>query len=104
MCDLHPATPVPDTGYVLSEETGGDGDVTITLKATTMCDTRFDIMGWNLDGASLREQQRRMPAAGGIIMWETRILDPAKPWAAVVMPEGDLGRSRDIVGNFPSGR
>lgn len=102
MCDLYQADAMPTPEYALSEDTSTTSDVVITLTGEPQC-TWVGILVWNLDEEAPGEPRGKR-VQGGKITWRTKVLDRKKPWVAVILPDGDFGRSRDIVGNFPVGR
>lgn len=101
MCDLYDADAERDAGYTLSQETSSGGDLTITLEMAKLRNADLQIRVWNLDTDALGKPLKK---GSTTVVWRTKMLDPSKPWVAVVGPDGEFGRSKDIVGNFPTGK
>ncbi|HEX7242192.1 MAG TPA: glycoside hydrolase family 9 protein [Longimicrobiaceae bacterium] len=81
-----------DGGVVVRATAGGAGPRTLTLRAENL---RVD------------RPTRTVPRGAGspvTLEWRARPVDPGVPWVAVVVPDGDVSRRREVFGPAEHGR
>lgn len=91
MSDLlapRPAAPA----FALSSTAAANGE--ITLRLTSPGAGTYELRGENLRVSS----PRRTLARAGVVEWKVRVDDPAAPWVAVVIENGDASRRREVFG------
>lgn len=101
MGDLYEPDADGEGDFTLSQETSSGGDVIVTLVTTKLRKTRFEIRAWNLKERSLQAQAEERTGRLRTASWRTQVQDRNKPWVAVVLPDGDLDRGKDLVGSCP---
>ena len=80
--------------FAVSASTARDGAVTI--RVTSRAPHTFALRSENLriDGPTRTVQPR--PGELATIEWKARRITPGAPWLAVVIPDGDVARSREV--------
>jgi hypothetical protein len=96
MCDLYETDAPTDTSLHVTGRTSPEGEVTLTCTARMPGRPHVAVRTWNLRDLSLREKSARTR------IYQGQMKDKRRPWVAVVLPNGDVGESRDVVGNFPA--
>jgi hypothetical protein len=94
-----PATDTPDFSVTSST---ANGEVTIRLTTMSRAPRVFAVRSENLD---VERPMRSVAASAGrpvTIEWKARPKAADRPWVAVVIPDGDVSRRRDVVAAAPS--
>lgn len=87
----------PAVDFTVSSEPGPDGTVGIRLTATGSGTWSFALRGHNL---AVEQPDRRLtlrPGRAGDLVWTARVLAADEPWVAVIVPDGDVSRRREVV-------
>jgi len=97
---MHHPDPPPGQAldFSLSQETDSDGDVTIRLSAKGAGEHTFAIRADNLTVGQPTRNLDLKPGKAGTLTWKGRMKSLTAPWVAVVIPDDDLSRRRDLVG------
>ena len=92
---LPPARSAPVSGFALSTATAANGDVTIRL---TSGDTGSRPYTLRVDNVRLRSDTPRALRRAGqpVLEWTGRRINANAPWVAVVIPDGQLARRREL--------
>jgi hypothetical protein len=99
----HQAEPRPSQAldFSLSQETGSNGRVTIRLSAKGAGKHTFAIRTDNLSIGQAAKKLDLKPGKAGTLAWKGRMESLRAPWVAVVIPDDDRSRRRDLVGAVP---
>jgi hypothetical protein len=86
----------PDSGFAVGATTGVNGDVTVRLTLTGSSARTVELRAENL---VVDRPVRTVSASrvGVTVEWKGRVRDAAVPWVAVVVPDGDVSRRREVV-------
>jgi len=87
--------------FDLKAEPGSKGEIAIHLTASGSGSHAFVLRTENLAGDFSIKRLNLAPGNAGTLTWKARILAADQPWVAVVIPDGDLSRSRDVVPSRP---
>jgi len=93
MADLLPRHAAPvDAGFSVRTVMGAKGEMTVRLTSA----------GASVKTAELRAENLVVDrpvrtVAGGVVEWKVRVKDAAVPWVAVVVPDGDVSRRREVT-------
>jgi hypothetical protein len=89
-----------DSGLVVSATPQRDGSVVVRL--TVAPGQRVERVTLRADGLVVERPTRAVAAsrAGGarVVVWKARPVAPNVSWVAVVVPDGDVARRREVVG------
>jgi hypothetical protein len=102
MADLLDAPPKPASAtatldFDVTPEIARNGEITLHLTATGSGEHTFEVRADNLRGA--RPRTIRLDSGRPrTIEWKLRPESRAAPWVAVVVPDGDLSRKRELFG------
>jgi hypothetical protein len=103
MADLVGGTSAPPSTHTADFEvaasTAPNGRITIRLTMTGAGAHTFALRAENL---ALSNATRTVASTSGrpaTVEWTTRARSPAEPWIAVVVPDGDLSRRREVSGS-----
>jgi hypothetical protein len=99
MADLMGGEPAAnrDSSIAVSATTAPNGDVTVRLTASASAARSFTLRG---EGLTVERPTRAAsPSADGrvVIEWKARPANPRVPWVAVVLPDGDVTRRREVM-------
>ncbi|MGH7662885.1 MAG: glycoside hydrolase family 9 protein [Gemmatimonadaceae bacterium] len=93
--------PVRALDFAIEGETGVNGEVSIRLTATGEGTHTFALRADNLDvKEGVKEITLRAGSVGSVV-WKGALRSRGAPWVAVVVPDGDDLRRRDVVGSLP---
>jgi hypothetical protein len=87
-----------DAGLSLAATARGDA-VTLRLTATGSGTHRYELRLENLTGDAKPRVVTLRDGAPAVIEWTVRRLDPAAPWVAVVVRDGDAARRAEAFGS-----
>lgn len=97
---MESAAPARDAlAYEVESSTSRGGEVTIRLTARGEGEHEFAIRAANLDLRRGARAVRLRPGRETTIEWKGRPASADAPWVAVVVPDGDLSQSRELVGH-----
>jgi hypothetical protein len=101
MADLVGASPVADAagGPELRVTSATAPDGTVTIRVTVRGDGTHDL-ALRAEGLDVREPVRRVtlrPGRPATVEWTARAASPDVPWVAVVIPDGDAARRREVM-------
>jgi hypothetical protein len=96
MSDLLGPRALADSGFVVATTTASNGEVTVRLTVTGAAVRSVELRAENLVVA--RPVRSILPRAGAAVTleWTGRIKDVGAPWVAVVVPDGDVSRRREV--------
>ena len=102
MADLLDSPPVPSTAmaeldFDAESRLSRNGEITIRLTATGAGEHTFELRVDNLGGAESRTVRLRA-GRPSTTEWKLRPVSRGVPWVAVVVPDGDLSRRRELFG------
>ena len=100
MTDLLGGAGRADSGFVVSASPGREGGVVVRL--TIDSTVRVGRVTLRADGLAVDRPARVVPAARPgmprVVEWRARVVAPNVTWVAVVVPDGDVARRREVVG------
>jgi hypothetical protein len=80
---------------------GAGGAIEIRLSASGSGRHGFELRTENLDVDSARHELLLQPGSKSTLTWKARSTSAHQPWVAVVVPDDEVSRSRDLVGSNP---
>src|SRR5688572_6809530 len=109
LMDGLPSSPAaPPTPFEVTATTAANGQVTIRLTVTGAGSPQRGVDAWGKHTFALRSSNLALGGASRTVTkrsenpltveWKTRALSPEQPWIAVIVPDGDLSRRREISG------
>ncbi len=98
LVDLRPGRSVD---FTVTAETADNGEVRILLTASGDGTHTFEIRGDNLDVDESSKRVELHPDSTITTAWSASMGSTDAPWVAVVIPDGDVQRRRDVVGSPP---
>jgi hypothetical protein len=90
----------PPSDFQVAATTAAGGEVTLRVTSKTE-GARFAVRADNL---TISAAPKTVTARGGrpaTLEWKARVLSPDGPWIAVVVPDGDLSRRREVGASPP---
>jgi len=63
---------------------------------------RFDLRAQNLEMKPWPQVLNLVSDNSMVIQWTGHVINPREPWVAVVIPDGDLERRKEVVHNTPA--
>ncbi len=84
--------------FALASETAPDGSVEIRLTATGSSPRAFAVRTHNLDVDRPDRTVMLGSEGAGTVAWTARVVDADAPWVAIVVPDGDVTRRRELIG------
>jgi hypothetical protein len=84
--------------YDVSQNITSNGEITIKLKVQGNGNHSFNIRTDNLNIASVSKQITIKTGTAQSFEWKGRITDKETPWVAVVIPDGDMSKRKEIRG------
>jgi hypothetical protein len=96
-----PPAPVPASDFAVTSSTTAAGDVIVRLTTSSTRPRTFALRAANL---GVDRPVRSVPASAGklaTIEWKARPKTMDVPWVAVVVPDGDVSRRREVVASSP---
>jgi hypothetical protein len=88
----------PALNFSVSAEAHKDGNMSITVTARGIGKHRFSIRSVNLTGAEGGKDAALSGAGAKTIEWRVRVASEDAPWVAVVIPDGQLDRRKEVIG------
>jgi len=101
MCDLFKANLSQHEDFALTQQVSQAGDVSIQVTIRKPEEMRFALRTWNLESPQEQIQAEVRSQSARTITWRTKMIDKAKPWIAVVIPNDDLSRGKEVFGALP---
>lgn len=101
MSDLMRQTqPAPASGltFTLSQQTGGDGQVTIRLSAKGAGKHRFALRTENLQLAALAKELDLSTQRSGTLVWSGKVASRSTPWVAVAVADENVEQRAETFG------
>ncbi|HLE56653.1 MAG TPA: hypothetical protein VJB15_06170, partial [Rhodothermia bacterium] len=83
--------------FSLTSATTANGEVTITVRASGSGAHKFSIRAENLTIDRPEESVVLRAGRPGVIRWKARIQAANAPWLAVVIPDDDVARRREVL-------
>jgi len=96
LADARKPTPAAGPSFVVTASATGDGRVAVRLSATGEGEHTFELRSSNL---TVERPFRPVTLRAGTpvtLEWRARPADAGAPWVAVVIPDGDVTRRRDV--------
>ncbi|MEJ7758802.1 MAG: glycoside hydrolase family 9 protein [Gemmatimonadaceae bacterium] len=87
--------------FAVVSETSAKGEVTINLEASGSGVHTFSVRAENLVTNPVARSVSLRPGKSQKLQWRTPILSTSAPWVAVVIPDGDVKRRREVLGSLP---
>ncbi len=87
--------------FAVVSETNAKGEVTINLDASGSGAHTFSVRAENLATNPVARSVTLRPGKSQKLQWRTQILSTSAPWVAVVIPDGDVKRRREVLGSLP---
>jgi hypothetical protein len=84
----------------VTAETAENGEVRIELTAFGEGTHTFTVRADNLDVNQPSKSLTLRPGNTGRIQWSATMSSTEAPWVAVVIPDGDVMKRRDVVGSI----
>ncbi len=94
--------PVPSrarSGFDVSVTSASGAEVHIRVTVTDPAIRRLTLRSENLDARKPTMSVRARPGRPAVVEWRIRRRDPAAPWLAVVVPNGDVSRLQEVGGD-----
>jgi hypothetical protein len=88
---------VDSVGYSVAATTASDGEVTVRVMARGEGTHSYELRADNL---ALRQATRTVVLRRGVartIEWKARPHAARVPWIAVVIPDGDVAKKREVI-------
>ena len=85
--------------FDVAASTAPNGEITIRLTASGTGEHTFSLRTSNLTVRPASRTVRLRPGRTTTIEWKGRPASRVAPWVAVVVPDGDLSRSREVLGS-----
>jgi len=82
----------------VEHRTAADGQVTIVLHAAGAGRHRFELRAHNLRVSQAVQTAELKPRPRSKLTWQGKVDNPAAPWVAVLIPDGDLSRRVEATG------
>lgn len=84
--------------FEVSKTGSAKGDIIIRLRAQGKGNHRFSIRTDNLTLQGTLKEMVLKSGAPGYIEWKAKIISPDTPWVAVILPDDDLSRKKELRG------
>jgi hypothetical protein len=99
MADLLPRHAAPaDSGLSVRVIAGAKGEMAVRLTSAA-----GSVKTAELRAENLVVDRPVRPVVAGVVEWRVRVKDAAVPWVAVVIPDGDVSRRREVAEPAPVG-
>jgi hypothetical protein len=85
--------------FSLNSETSSDGGITLQLTATGTGRQRFALRAHNLTVDSPNRELDLEPGRHSHLIWKTSVKSSSAPWVAVVIPNNDVSRRKELYGS-----
>ena len=87
--------------FSVTSSTANDGQVVITARARGTGAHRLELRSENLVVRETQQVLNLGSDGSGSAVWRAALRDPAAPWVAVIVPDGDVTQRRDAFGALP---
>jgi len=90
---------VEPLAFTVSGQEEADGGVALTVRASGRGRHRFQVRAWNLE--LMDPEQEVTFGVLGIrsVRWQARLRDSRAPWVAVIVPDRDVARRKELYGS-----
>ncbi len=88
--------PGKSLSYSISYEMTPKGTIRINLKAEGSGKVQFELRGWNLKIGKKIQNTGMLDEKVANLAWDVSVIDPLKPWVAVVVPDGKISEMKEL--------
>ena len=93
-----PAARATDSSFAVTSTTASNGEVTIRLTAGAAAAQSYVVRAEHLIVERPMRMVAQRPTSSPVtIEWKARPVSNGTPWVAVVIPDGDVARRREVV-------